>query len=302
MKKKSLCDSMICPCCGESREISSSECASCGAKQVGPPLARPDVLMPKLGPSFAALACGVMVIIAFLLIWALKDDAKVGRVLLVWMLGDGYELTKKLLEADSHLPYYRIFAFDAYRLAFDFSIAAIPLSLAGIWLARRALRLIKSDSASFGGVRVARASYCLSIGLLVVFSAVSVSSIPRWIATRRAKRIAATRALMYELHARGLQRYYKEYGAYPGELTDLSRVSASGTPQSDYWELNFEYKPVGVIASKGSAISLSDYKLVSAGPDGMFGTEDDITMIDGVIVESQDDPDAVEPNQGRARR
>ncbi len=293
---------MICPCCGESREISSSECASCGAKQVGPPLARPDVLMPKLGPSFAALACGVMVIIAFLLIWALKDDAKVGRVLLVWMLGDGYELTKKLLEADSHLPYYRIFAFDAYRLAFDFSIAAIPLSLAGIWLARRALRLIKSDSASFGGVRVARASYCLSIGLLVVFSAVSVSSIPRWIATRRAKRIAATRALMYELHARGLQRYYKEYGAYPGELTDLSRVSASGTPQSDYWELNFEYKPVGVIASKGSAISLSDYKLVSAGPDGMFGTEDDITMIDGVIVESQDDPDAVEPNQGRARR
>jgi hypothetical protein len=258
--------------------------------------------MPKLGPSFAALACGVMVIIAFLLYWALRNDMKVGRVLLVWALGDGYELTKKLLEADAHLLYYRIFAFDAYRLAFDFSIVAIPLSLAGIWLARRALRLIKSDSASFGGVRVARASYCLSIGLLVVFSAVSVSSIPRWIATRRAKRIAATRALMYELHARGLQRYYKEYGAYPGELTDLSRVSASGNPQSDYWERNFEYKPVGVIASKGSAISLSDYKLVSAGPDGRFGTEDDITMIDGVIVESQNDPDAAEPIQGRARR
>jgi hypothetical protein len=293
---------MICPCCGESREISSPECASCGAKQVGPPLARPDVLMPKLGQSFAALACGVMVIIAFLLIWALQDDVRVGRVLLVWTLGDGFELTKKLLEADAHLPYYRIFTYNAYRLAFEFSIAAIPLSLAGIWLARRALRLIKSDSASFGGVRVARASYCLSIGLLVVFSAVSVSSIPRWIANRRAKRIAATQALMYELHARGLQRYYKEYGAYPGELTDLSRVSASGTPQSDYWEQNFEYKPVGVIASKGSAISLSDYKLVSAGPDGKFGTEDDITMIDGVIVESQDDPDAVEPNPGRARR
>jgi hypothetical protein len=293
---------MTCPCCGESREISSSECSSCGAKQVGPPLARPDVLMPKLGQSFAALACGVMVIIAFLMYWALDQDVKVGRVLLVWTLGDGYELTKKLLEADAHLPYYRIFAFDAYRLANVFSIAAIPLSLAGIWLARRALRLIKSDSASFGGVRVARASYCLSIGLLVVFSAVSVSSIPRMIATSRAKRIAATRALMYELHARGLQRYYKEYGAYPGELTDLSRVSANGSPQSDYWEQNFEYKPVGVIASKGSAISLSDYKLVSAGPDGRFGTDDDITMIDGVIVESQNDPDAPEPNQGRARR
>lgn len=288
---------MICPCCGGNREISSSECVSCGAKQVGPPLARPDVLLPKLGPSFAALACGVVVIIAFLMAWIFIDDAKVGRVLLVWMLGDGYELTKKLLEADAKLPYYRIFAFNAYDRAVNFSIVAIPLSLAGIWLARRALRLIKSDSASFGGIRVARASYCLSIGLLIVFSAVSVSSIPRAIATRRAKRMAATRALMYGLHARGLQRYYKEYGLYPGELADLSRVNASGTPQSDYWEHNFEYKPVGVIASKGSAISLSNYKLVSAGPDGRFETKDDIIMIDGVIVESQNDPDSVQPNQ-----
>ncbi len=294
---------MICPCCGGSREINSSECASCGAKQVGPPLARPDVLLPKLGPSFAALTCGVVVIIAFLVYWIFIDDAKVGRVLLVWTLGDGYELTKNLLEADAKLPYYRIFAFDAYRLAGGaFSIGAIPLSLAGIWLARRALRLIKSDSDSFGGIRVAQASYCLSIGLLIVFSAMSVSSIPRMIATGRARRMAATRALMYGLHAQGLQRYYKEYGAYPGELSDLSRVNASGTPQSDYWEHNFEYRPVGVIASKGSAISLSNYKLVSAGPDGRFGTNDDITMIDGVIVESQNDPDLAEPDQGQARQ
>jgi hypothetical protein len=291
---------MICPCCGKSREISSSECASCGAKQVGPPLAKPDVLMPKLGPAFVALACGVMVIIAFLATWILKDDAQVGRVLLVWALGDGYELTRKLIEADAKLPYYRIFAFDAYRLAGEvFSIGAIPLLLGGIWLARRARRLIKSDSASFGGARVALASYGLSIVLLIVFSAAGASSIPRMIARGRARSAAATRALMYELHAQGLQRYYKEYGAYPAELSDLSRVSASGTPQSDYWERGFEYKPVGVIASKGSAISLSDYKLVSAGPDGRVGTSDDIIMIDGVIVELQNDPDAAESNQDR---
>lgn len=293
---------MICPCCGGNREINSSECASCGAKQVGPPLARPDVLLPKLGPSFSALTCGVVAIIAFLMAWIFIDDAKVGRVLLVWALGDGYELTKTLLEADAHLPYYRIFTFDAYNRAVDFSIAAIPLSIAGIWLARRALRLIKSDSASFGGLRVARASYCLSVGLLIVFSAVSVAWIPRAIARGRAKRMAATRALMYGLHAQGLQRYYKEYGVYPGELADLSRVNASGSPQSDYWENNFEYKPVGVIASKGSAISLSNYKLVSAGADGRFGTEDDITMVDGAIVESQNDPDLAEPSQGQARQ
>jgi hypothetical protein len=278
------------------------ECAACGARQVGPPLAKPDVLMPKLGPSFAALACGVLVIIVFFLAWILIDDAKVGRVLLVWTLGDGYELTKNLLEADARLPYYRIFAFDAYRLAADsFSFGAIPLSIAGIWLARRALRLIKSDSASFAGAGVARVSYGLSIGLLIVFTAVSVSSIPRVIATGRAKRAAHTRALMYELHAQGLQRYYKEYGSYPRELDKdhLSRVNAEESPQADYWGQSFEYKPVGLIASNGSGISLSNYKLVSAGPDGKFGTKDDITMIDGVVVETQNEPDVAEPNQGR---
>ena len=295
---------MICPCCGHSRKIKSPECDSCGARQVGPPLAPPDFLMPKLGPSFGALACGLIVIIAFLLTWIFIGDAKVGRALLVWILGDGYKLTQSLLQVDSKLPYYRIFAYDAYRLAFVFSLGAIPLSLLGIWMARRAMRFVKSDSAGFGGIRIARASYALSICLLVIFSAVTVTSIPRAIERSRAKRAAATRVLMYQLHAQALQKYYKEYGTYPGELADLSRVNAEGAPQSDYWEHNFEYRPVGVIASKGAAISLSNYKLFSAGPDGKFGTEDDIIMVDGVIVDSHDEHDSIEglPTRKDSRR
>jgi hypothetical protein len=293
MNKKSLRDSMICPCCGDSRKIESSECASCGAKQVGPPLAPPDVLMPKLGPSFAALACNIVVLIGFLLTWIIIRDYQVGRVLLVWALGDGFDLTKSLLAADKNLPYYRIFAFDAYRLAALFSIGAVPFSLLGIWLARRAKRLIRSDAASFGGIRIARTSYCLSICLLLFFSAMSVSSIPRWIARVSAMRAATTRALMYELHAQGLQRHYQEYGVYPSELGNLSRVNASGAPQSDYWGQSFEYKPIAVVASKGLSAHWSNYALVSAGPDGKFGTDDDITMVDGVIVDSRNEPDSI---------
>ncbi|MCG3160241.1 MAG: hypothetical protein JMDDDDMK_01310 [Acidobacteria bacterium] len=285
---------MICPCCGHSREISSPECAACGAKQVGPPLAPPDVLMPKLGPSFAALACGAVIIIAFLITWVFIGDAKVGRALMVSVLGDSLELTKEMVRVDSKLPYYRIFTFDAYRLAFYFSAGAIPISLLGIWLGRRAVRLIKSDSAGFGGIRIARVSYALAACLLIVFSAVAIASIPRAIERGRARRAAATRALMYELHVQALQKYHKEYGAYPHELADLSRVNASGAPQSDYWEHNFDYRPIGVIASKGSAISLSNYTLVSAGPDGEFGTKDDITMVDGVIVDSQNENNSIE--------
>ncbi len=303
MNKKSLRDTMICPCCGESREISSLECAACGARQVGPALAPPDILLPKLGPSFAALTCNIVILIAFLLAWIFINDAKVGRVLLVWTLGDGYEFTRSLLDADKNLPYYRIFAYDAYRLAFVFSIGAIPFSLAGIWLARRAIRLIKSDSAGFTGSAIAQASYGLSISLLLVFSVVTAASIPREIEKFRAKRVAATRALMYKLHAQALQKYYKEYGAYPRELTELSFVNAEEAPQSDYWEQNFEYNPISVVASKGAGAPWTNYTLSSAGPDGKHGTKDDIIMIDGLIVDPQNAPDSIveHPAQKRAR-
>ncbi|HKQ78024.1 MAG TPA: hypothetical protein VJ810_30280 [Blastocatellia bacterium] len=254
--------------------------------------------MPKLGPSFAALTCNIVVIIVFLLVWIFINDAKVGRALLVWTFGDGYEITKSLLSADTSLPYYRIFAYDAYRLAFFFSLGAVPFSLAGIWLARRAIRLIRSDSAGFGGNRIAWTSYGLSICLFIVFSAVTISSTPREIAKLRAQRVSATRAMMYRLHAEALQKYHKEYGKYPGELADLSLVNAEETPQSDYWERGFEYNPISVVASKGFGASWTNYTLTSAGPDGKLGTKDDIIMVDGVIVDSENETDSA---QKRAR-
>lgn len=294
MNDKLQRDTLTCPCCGSNREIESPECSTCGARQVGPPLAPPDVLMPKLGLSFGALACALLVAFAFLAVWVLSNDMRVGRIFLVWAVGDGTEFTRNLLQLDPKLPYYRIFSYDAYRLAFIFSIGAIPVSILGMWLARRAVRLIKFDPSRFGGMKIARVSFAFSLSLFIIFGAVTISSIPRAIESGRAKRVAATRALMYELHAQALQKYHREYGTYPRELADLSRVNADSAPQADYWKQNFAYRPVGVIASRGSAISLSNYKLVSAGPDGKFGTNDDITMVDGLIVDSQNEADTIE--------
>jgi hypothetical protein len=278
---------MICPCCGKHREISSIECSSCGARQVGEPLAPPDLLLPKLGPAFIALACGIVIVIVFIAVWISGHDLRVGRALLVALLGDGTKLTKSLLQVDPMLPYYRIFSYDAYRMAAFLSIGLIPLSLIGIWLGWRAVRLVKFDPSRFGGAALAKISLGLSLTLFLTFSTAGISSIPAAIERGRAKRLAATHARMYQLHRQALQKYYKEYGSYPQELSDLSRVSAESAPQIDYWEHNFSYLPESVIASKGMAISFSNYKLVSAGPDGKFGTEDDITMVDGVIVDSR---------------
>jgi hypothetical protein len=258
---------------------------------VGEPLTPPDFLMPKLGPALAALTCALLIVFAFLALWIFGNDMKVGRALLVYALGDGALLSQSLLKADPKLPYYRIFSYDAYRLAFLMSFGLIPLSVGGMWLARRAARMAKYDAAHFGGLSMAKVSLVMSTGLFVIFSAVMVTSIPGAIERGRAKRLAATRAMMYELHQQALQKYYEEYGSYPQDLSDLSRVNAESAPQSDYWRQNFIYLPVSVIASKGSAISFSNYKLVSAGPDGKIGTEDDITMVDGVIFEGHPESD-----------
>jgi hypothetical protein len=288
--KKLQKDSMICPCCGEIRLISMMECQACGARQIGKPLAPPEVLLPKLGLPFAALACALLVVLTFLAVWILVNDMKVGRVLLVWLLGDSTKLTHTLLQGDAKLPYYRIFSFDAYQRASSLlSMVLIPLSLIGAWLGRRAIKNARTDPTRFGGHSLAHFSTVFSLCLFAIFSLVMITSIPGALARGRAKHVAATRAMMYAMHYQGLQKYHREYGSYPQELIDLSRVNAEGVPQSDYWENNFSYLPLGVIASRGSAVSFSDYKLVSSGDDGKFGTADDITMIDGVIVDSQTD-------------
>src|SRR5215204_2133595 len=51
----------ICPCCGVSSEVGFGEgCASCGARAVGPPLARPERELPGYGHAFAISAAGLL--------------------------------------------------------------------------------------------------------------------------------------------------------------------------------------------------------------------------------------------------
>ena len=264
---------MICPCCGEERLIAAIECLSCGARQVGPPLAPPDRLLPNMGPAMSALAVAILVVMVFLAVWIFSSDMKVGRAMVVGVLGDGTRLTRSMLAADPRLPYYRIFAYDAVRQAFYLSIVLIPLSLLGVRLARRARRLASGAPNLFGGTGMARAAMIMSSSLLVLFTTITAFSLPEAFERGRAKKRAA--------------KYYNEYGSYPQDLADLSRIKAENSPKLDYWEQPFTYTPVGEIASNGSAVSLTTYKLVSAGADVKIGTADDLTMIDGVVQEGR---------------
>lgn len=291
MSEKHSNHTMICPCCGGVRGTVSQICENCGARRVGEPLSPPDVRLPSLAPSLWSVGIPLLVIATFACIWIFGNDMKVLRVLMVQALGESTAFTRHWLQIDPNLPAYRIVGYDAYRLSFYLSAVLIPLSCLGLWLGLRARRLAAADASRFGGRRMAGFSSALSFVLIAAFGASTLSSIPDAIERLRARRVAATRAEMYRLHEQALRKYQREYGTYPQELSDLNRVSREPVVGTDYWERPFNYAPVSVIAARGGARGFTNYKLVSAGPDGEFGTEDDLTMIDGVIVSTVDEPD-----------
>lgn len=280
---------MTCPCCGRASRFEQGECEVCGARRVGEPLAPPDVKLPGLGPALAAFAVTLLVVLAFIFAWLLGNDMRVLRVLVVQTLGEANSFAQTLLKADPDLLRYRIFSFDTYRLAIFLSFGAVPLSLAGMWLAWRARRLAAAEPQRFGGQRLATASLALAAFLFVTFSAVGVSSIPHAVEYSRARHVAAVRAEFYRLHNEALARYYKKYGNYPQELDDLQLVMKDAVPKTDYWGNQISYVPTGLIASKDSVPVFSNYQLTSPGPDGELGTADDIRMVDGIIVSASDE-------------
>jgi hypothetical protein len=258
---------------------------------VGAPLVQPDIRLPGLGPAFQALTVVFLIIVAFLAVWLLGNDMKVARVLLVMLMGESTTFTKSLLQFDPSLLQYRIFTFDAYRLACYMSLGLIPLSLLGLWLARRARHLAQQSPLQFGGGRLALGSLILSSVLFLLFSAAGISWIPRAIQQGRAKHVAAVRAEFYRLHSEALNRYYAEFNTYPQELADLRDLRRAVVSHTDYWGNPIKYSPTALIASKNSTPGYSNYQLVSAGPDGILETADDIRMVDGVIVNSSDEAD-----------
>ena len=245
---------------------------------------QPENKLPGLGPALGALTIVIIILLAFLGAWLLSNDMKVARVLLVMGLGENTTFTKSLLQLDPSLPNYRIFTFDAYRLACFLSLGAIPLSLMGLWLARRAQKLALLQPLQFGGRRMATGALLLSLLFLMLFSAAGISWIPRAMQNSRAKHIAAVRAEFYRLHIEALNQHYAEFGTYPQELSDLRDNLSTVIPQTDYWGNQLRYAPTALIASKNSTPGYSNYQLVSAGPDGIWETADDIRMVDGVIV------------------
>jgi hypothetical protein len=272
---------------GELRE----GCSSCGARSVGPPLARPEHELPSYGHALAVCAAGLLLLAALLI-------ATLGTLL----QREEFAIDPKAL--------LRAAETAAWRLKWSVLPAGFVLTALGIWLYARMRRAPER----FVGHRHARAGLALTFLVTLLLATLNGVTIPERLRIRELAHRAAENAVLYETDL-ALARYRQRFGTYPAALTDLRRledpdgsiarllsVVAPGEykPETDLASLStgrvkargrrrlsaLQGRAAGTDDIPDAGITLTNYELALPGRDQILGTVDDLHIRDGLILDA----------------
>ncbi|HST52190.1 MAG TPA: hypothetical protein VLJ61_09285 [Pyrinomonadaceae bacterium] len=278
----------VCPCCGAKFDGELCDgCAACGARAVGPPLARPEQELPTYGHALAISAAGVLLLLAF-----------------------AYAFVSALARGETFSLGARALLRAAESAAWSLKWSALPAAFALTLVCRRLYSRMSREHTRFVGHRCARAGLALTAVVAVSLAVLVGVTVPERLRMRELARRAAENAVLYETDL-ALMRYRQRFGTYPAALEDLRRLE---DPDGSIARLLArveagEYKPETDIASLSSArsksrgrrrvselrgaasapdlpdagIVLTNYEVVLPGRDGLLGTDDDLRIRDGVI-------------------
>ena len=281
---------IICPACGSTVKADLClGCPACGARAVGPPLAKAEHELPSFGRATAVFATGSAVLCAFLglLIAGLIENKSWPRF---WNVVSAGEVA-------------------AWRVKWP----AIPLLIALLIVGAKVTRSIKENPSRYIGLKAARVGF-LSAAIAAVLIATLIGiTVPVRLERRQWGIEAATYARGYTLN-RALLAYRDLHGTYP---TDPDRfVEALRTlpdPDGSIAEaLRFVdangYQPSTVVAAaatkdkalvpRGAAlrnasmnsnpepptVSFTNYELRLPGSDKIMNTDDDLIVRDGLVM------------------
>ena len=288
---------IICPACGSSVEGDLRQgCSSCGARAVGPPLARPEHELPSYGRASIAFASGVIMSVGFLFATTAALVENNGLSLRFWTL-----------------RFWTVVAAGetaAWRLKW----MALPVAIAVLWSGARIIRSIKTDPNKFIGLRAARIGFTNAAVVTTLFATLIGITVPARLRQRRygieAKLYARGRTL-----SRALLEYRELHGTVPPQEELVKELRTLPDPDGSIAEALRDldpsgYQPGAVLASAtkakptalrggairnasvnttaGSAgdhgIAFTNYDWRLPGEDKILNTDDDLIIRDGLVM------------------
>lgn len=285
---------IICPSCGSNFEGDLCVgCPSCGARAVGPPLAKAEHELRSYGRALGAAASGALMFAAF-----------VGSVVVALVQ---YKLSfwTILSRSGTILSAGEV---AAWRLKW----LVVPAAIVALWSGRILIRSIKNSSTRFGGLRLARAGFVVSVAVTVLIATLIGITLPVRLERRQWANEAAINARGYAL-ARALLEYRDLKGTVPTQEDLVKELSTLPDPDGSIAEALSNLDSTGYQAStllaaastkskslvpRGGAIrnaatsadsvtdrgvSFTSYKLRLPGADKILNTDDDVIVEDGLI-------------------
>ena len=279
---------IICPACGTSVEGQLCfGCPACGARAVGPPLAKAEHQLVSFGPAALAALGGGLMLVGFL-----------ASTTVVWIVSKGAALNLGMIVAAGQTA------------AWQLKWLSVPVAIAVILGGSRALRTIRESPADFGGLRLARGGFSAAILATLMVATLIGVTVPERLRRRQWGIEAAELARGYTLH-RALLQYRERHGTLPPR-DELQRLRTLPDPDGSIAEaLKYVdvsgYEATSVMAAaapttkslpRGGAlrtvslnttadsptVSFTNYELRLPGQDKKLNTEDDLVVRDGLIL------------------
>jgi hypothetical protein len=196
----------------------------------------------------------------------------------------------------------------------------IPAAIVALWSGRLLIRSIKNSSTRFGGLRLARAGFVVSVAVTLLIATLIGITIPKRLRERQDAIEAGMRARGYALHL-ALLEYRELHGTLPtaddfsrelrtlpdpdGSIADALRyVDASGYQSTSVLASAAKRKPLSLRGgalrnapansanAEAPGVSFTIYELRLPSEHKLLGTDDDFVMRDGLIMKASDPPPA----------
>ena len=289
---------IICPSCGSNVEGNLClGCPACGARAVGPPLAKAEYELPSYGRATLTFVAGGAMTVAFL-----------GLVIATLFQNGNFTVNvERLLNAGQ-------------IAAWQIKWVALPVAIIVLWGAAGLVGSIKKNPTRFAGLRAGRVGLASALVATLMIASLIGMTVPERLRRHGWALQAGSDARDYTL-VRAMNEYRELHGSVPSDPDELVKElrtlpDPDGSIARALQGLDAGgYKPGAVVAAASTKskpqvlrtsalrnaetrgvqpltqpLTFNTYELRTPGPDKVINTDDDSIIRDGIILRVSDLP------------